>query len=123
VLKCLHLTTVENRLAVPSAKTNFLDNSVFFRRLYNCTSTNRITTPYQGAENKNNSSSTTTSDHALCFAWFKNSSLIVECKSLWAHRLQGLKVVIYCDNSSSVTVVNSGACRNSFMQSCRQQIC
>jgi hypothetical protein len=40
---------------------------VFFRRLYNCTSTNRITTPYQGAENKNNSSSTTTSDHALFY--------------------------------------------------------
>ena len=32
-------------------------------------------------------------------------------------------MVIYCDNSSSVTVVNSGACRNSFMQSCLMEIC
>jgi hypothetical protein len=56
---------------VPSAKADFLDNSVSFRKLYNCTSTNRITTPYQGAENKNNSSSTTTSDHALfCTGFF-----------------------------------------------------
>jgi hypothetical protein len=35
----------------------------------------------QGAGNKNYSSLTTTSDHALFCAWFKNSSLIVECKS------------------------------------------
>jgi hypothetical protein len=34
-----------------------------------------------GAENINNSSSTTISDHALFCEWFKNSSLIVECKS------------------------------------------
>ena len=32
-------------------------------------------------------------------------------------------MVIYCDNSSSVTVVNSGACRNSFMKSCLREIC
>ena len=31
-------------------------------------------------------------------------------------------MVIYCDHSSSVTVVNSGACRNSFMQSCLREI-
>ena len=48
--------------------------------------------------------------------------LVVSLK-LWTHRLRGLKVVIYCDNSSSVTVVNSGACRNSFMQSCLREIC
>jgi hypothetical protein len=99
---------------------------VSFRRLYNCTSTNRITTPYQGAENKNNSSSTTTSDHALFVHGLKNAlellCLVVSLK-LWTYRLQGLKVVIYCDNSSSVTVVNSGACRNSFMKSCLREIC
>ena len=49
-------------------------------------------------------------------------SLVVSLK-LWTYRLQGLKVVIYCDNSSSVTVVNSGACMNSFMQSCLREIC
>jgi hypothetical protein len=48
--------------------------------------------------------------------------LVVSLKR-WAHRLRGLKVVIYCDNSSSVTVVNSGACRNSFMKSCLTEIC
>jgi hypothetical protein len=48
---------------------------------------------------------------------------LVASLKLWAHRLRGLKVVIYCDNSSWVTVVNSGACRNSFMKSCLRKIC
>ena len=45
--------------------------------------------------------------------------LIVSLK-LWLYRLQ---VVIYCDNSSSVTVVYSGACRNTFVQSGLREIC
>ncbi|CAC5401601.1 unnamed protein product [Mytilus coruscus] len=48
---------------------------------------------------------------------------IMACLKVWASVLEGSKIVIYCDNSSSVTVLNSGACRNAFMQSCLREIC
>ncbi|CAC5377988.1 unnamed protein product [Mytilus coruscus] len=47
----------------------------------------------------------------------------MECLKVWASVLDGSKIVIYYDNSSSVTVLNSGACRNAFMQSCLREIC
>ena len=48
---------------------------------------------------------------------------IVVCLKLWAEFFRGLKLLIYCDNASSVTVLNTGACRNTFMQSCLREIC
>ncbi|CAC5384078.1 unnamed protein product [Mytilus coruscus] len=48
---------------------------------------------------------------------------VMVCLKVWASVLEGSKIVIYCDNSSSVTVLNSGACRNAFMQSCLREIC
>ncbi|XP_071176474.1 uncharacterized protein [Mytilus edulis] len=48
---------------------------------------------------------------------------VMVCLKVWASVLKGSRIVIYCDNSSSVTVLNSGACRNTFMQSCLGEIC
>ncbi|CAC5419054.1 unnamed protein product [Mytilus coruscus] len=48
---------------------------------------------------------------------------VMMCLKVWASVLEGSKIVIYCDNSSSVSVLNSGACRNAFMQSCLREIC
>ena len=48
---------------------------------------------------------------------------VMVCVKVWSCKLKGSKIVIYCDNSSSVSVLNSGACRNSFMQSCLREIC
>ncbi|CAG2198093.1 unnamed protein product [Mytilus edulis] len=48
---------------------------------------------------------------------------VMVCLKVWASVLKGSRIVIYCDNSSSVTVLNSGACRNTFMQSCLREIC
>jgi hypothetical protein len=35
----------------------------------------------------------------------------------------GKKVVVYCDNEASVTVLNTGFSRDMFMQSCLREIC
>lgn len=48
---------------------------------------------------------------------------IVICLKLWAHKLKGKRLVVNCDNLASVTVLNTGACRNTFMQSCLREIC
>ena len=41
---------------------------------------------------------------------------------IWSNRLQGLSILMFCDNESTVSVVNSGRARNSFTQSCLREI-
>jgi hypothetical protein len=48
---------------------------------------------------------------------------IVVALKLWGHMLVNIKVVINCDNMVSVRVLNTGASRNSFLQSCLRKIC
>jgi hypothetical protein len=48
---------------------------------------------------------------------------IVVALKLWGLMLVNKKVVINCDNMVSVRVLNTGASRNSFLQSCLREIC
>ena len=48
---------------------------------------------------------------------------IVVAVKLWGPQLTGKKLVINCDNKSSVLLLNSGSSRNSFSQSCLREIC
>ena len=48
---------------------------------------------------------------------------IVVALKLWGHMLVNKKVVINCDNMVSVRMLNTGASRNSFLQSCLREIC
>lgn len=45
------------------------------------------------------------------------------CLKVWVSVILGSKVVIYKDNLSAVTVLNSGDCRNAFMQSDLREKC
>ena len=47
---------------------------------------------------------------------------IVVALKLWGHILVNKKVVINCDNMVSVRVLNTGASRNSLLQSCLREI-
>ena len=51
--------------------------------------------------------------------WFPKMLTIVVALKLWGLMLVNKKVVINCDNMVSVRVLNTGASRNSFLQSCR----
>ena len=42
---------------------------------------------------------------------------------LWGQNWKGKKIVINCDNASSVRVLNTGFSRDLFMQSCLREIC
>jgi hypothetical protein len=42
---------------------------------------------------------------------------------MWGKHYMGKKVVAYCDNEASVTVLNTGFSRDMFMQSCLREIC
>ena len=42
---------------------------------------------------------------------------------LWGARSTGLPITFRCDNEAAVTVVNTGRCRNPFMNSCLREIC
>ena len=48
---------------------------------------------------------------------------IVIALKLWGARWAGLRLTVRCDNEAAVTVVNTGRCRNSFMNSCLREIC
>ena len=48
---------------------------------------------------------------------------IVIAVKLWGHLWKGKKLVLNCDNKSSVLVLNSGSSRDSFSQSCLREIC
>lgn len=47
---------------------------------------------------------------------------VVVCIKLWGQSLRGKKIVINCDNSSSVAVINSGKARAHFMQACLREV-
>ena len=54
-----------------------------------------------------------------------STSVHLNCLALklWSPLLKGKKVVINCDNQTSVRVLNRGFCRDKFLQSCLREIC
>ena len=48
---------------------------------------------------------------------------IVVALQLWGARWTGLRITVRCDNEAAVTSVNTGRCRNPFMNSCLREIC
>ena len=46
---------------------------------------------------------------------------IVVALKLWGARWAGLRLTVRCDNEAAVTVVNTGRCRNPFMNSCLRE--
>ena len=48
---------------------------------------------------------------------------IVVALRIWGHKLTGKRILIHCDNLSSVQVLNSGSTRDSYMQACLREIC
>ena len=48
---------------------------------------------------------------------------VVVALKLWCVRWAGKRLLIYCDNMTSVQVINSGATRDVFLQSCLREIC
>jgi hypothetical protein len=48
---------------------------------------------------------------------------VMVCVKLWGAQFSGKRIRVLCDNLVSVTALNSGAIRNSFMQSCLREIC
>ena len=48
---------------------------------------------------------------------------IVASFHLWSRRIQNKNVLFYCDNSTTVDVVNAGKAKNKFAQKCLREIC
>lgn len=48
--------------------------------------------------------------------------VIMVSVKLWGSSWKGLRIQVFCDNSSSVAVLNSGLSRDSFMQACLREI-
>jgi hypothetical protein len=42
---------------------------------------------------------------------------------IWGKKLKGKTLLIFCDNEASVTVINSGSTKDSFMQNCLRELC
>lgn len=51
----------------------------------------------------------------------KECLTLVACVKLWADKCEGNKVLINCDNLSTVLAVNSGRSKNKFMQTCLRE--
>jgi hypothetical protein len=49
-------------------------------------------------------------------------TVVVTLKA-WGSNFSGKKIVINCDNLVTVRVINTGASRNKFLQSCLREIC
>ena len=47
---------------------------------------------------------------------------IVVALKLWGHLWRGLRLAVRCENFVAVTALNSGSCRNTFVNSCLRQI-
>ena len=47
---------------------------------------------------------------------------VIVALKLWCHELKGLKFVIRCDNSATVSVINSGRSQELFLQQCAREI-
>ena len=64
-------------------------------------------------------------EHILAHArHINNLEILAICVGLklFGHLLQGKKCQIFCDNMSSVLAVNSGKCKDSFMQCCLREL-
>ena len=48
---------------------------------------------------------------------------IVVCLHLWGSKFRGCRLKVYCDNSASVCVLNSGRTRDEFLQACLREVC
>ena len=48
---------------------------------------------------------------------------IIIALKLWWRRWKGLRLTVRCDNEVAVTVLNTGWCRNQFLNSCLHEIC
>jgi len=62
------------------------------------------------------------SEQNLAISSLELLSIVVALK-LWGPRCTGLRLTFRCDNEAAVTVLNTGRCRNSFMDSCLREIC
>jgi hypothetical protein len=49
--------------------------------------------------------------------------VVIVAVQIWGKKLKGKKLFIFCDNEDSVTVVNSGSTKDSFMQNCLRELC
>ena len=47
---------------------------------------------------------------------------VVICVKVWGSEFNHKKILLKCDNQSTVSVVNSGSSRDSFMQCCLREI-
>jgi hypothetical protein len=48
---------------------------------------------------------------------------VVVATKLWCYRWRGKRIQVFCDNNSSVQVINSGRTRDAFLQSCLRELC
>jgi hypothetical protein len=48
--------------------------------------------------------------------------VVIVAVKIWGKKLKGKKLFIFCDNEDSVTVVNSGSTKDSFMQNCLREL-
>ena len=48
---------------------------------------------------------------------------IIVALKLWGLRWSGLRLTVRCDNEVAVTVLNTGRCWNSFLNSCLRELC
>ena len=47
---------------------------------------------------------------------------VVIALKLWAHMLKGHRIVIHCDNSATVSVLNTGRAQDGFLQNCAREV-
>ena len=48
---------------------------------------------------------------------------IVVALKLWGHLWRALRLTVRCDNEVAVIALNSGRCRNAFINSCLREVC
>ena len=49
--------------------------------------------------------------------------VVIVAVQIWGKKLKGKTLLIFCDNEASVTVINSGSTKDSFMQNCLRELC
>ena len=62
------------------------------------------------------------SEQNLAIGSLELLSIVVALK-LWGTRWTGPRLTVSCDNEAAVSVLNTGRCRNSFVNSCLHEIC
>lgn len=70
--------------------------------------------------------------HSNCPSFITEDHLHIHCLDMlvvivtvhiWGKKLKGKTFLIFCDNEASVTVINSGSTKDSFMQNCLRELC